>query len=352
MSGKRQYILGIDTSCDDTSMALVEMNTKKVVANVVSSQIKLHAKFGGIVPEMASRAHMENLSLVFEQVLNESGITLADIAAIAVTKTPGLIGCLLVGTSFAKGLAYQLQVPLYGINHLDGHLFSPFIGIEESDRQSIFPFLGLVVSGGHTAFYRVESFENVALIGQTVDDAAGEAFDKCAKMLGLGYPGGPIIDKKAQHGDDQAFAFKVARVKMGDEYLSFSGLKTAAHHHLSSIKDINEKQIDNLCASVQKGIVDALMKKMEYFISGYEFKAFALSGGVAMNTLLRKRCQEECDRFNIPCYIAKPEYCTDNGAMIAHVALIRNLQNELFTLSTQATQKIQARRLKYEKIHS
>lgn len=335
------YTLGIDTSCDDTSMAILKGD--HVLSNVVSSQIKIHAEFGGIVPEVASRAHMQNLSLVFKKALEEAQLTQNQISAIAVTRTPGLIGCLLVGTSFAKALAYRLKVPLYGVNHLEGHLFSPFIG-----RPVEFPVLGLVVSGGHTAFYKIESFDQVSILGQTVDDAAGEAFDKVAKMLGLDYPGGPIVDRLAQKGDDQRFSFKVAQVKMGPQYLSFSGLKTAAYKHIQSHGDFSEKDRHDFCASLQHIIVESLIQKAQYFLKE-PFKAIAVSGGVAMNSLLRKRCQDLADRLKMPLYLAKPEFCTDNGAMIAYAAQVKVHPDQVFSLSTEATKKIQARQLKHEK---
>jgi N6-L-threonylcarbamoyladenine synthase len=344
---KKDYILGIDTSCDDTSMALLRISTKKVVASVISSQIKLHAKFGGIMPELASRAHMENLHAVFKQVLLEAGIQASDLGMIAVTKTPGLMGCLLVGTSFAQGLAYRLGIPLQGVNHLEAHLFSPFIG-----KDPVYPFLGLVVSGGHTSFYRAEAADDIKILGQTVDDAAGEAFDKCAKMMGLGYPGGPVVDKRAKQGNDEAYKFVVAKVKMGAQYLSFSGLKTQAHYHVQNMDLSNEQSIDDMCASLQKGIVAALTQKMNYFIEQGEYSCFVIGGGVAMNSLLRERMQNIEASTGLSCKIAAPEYCTDNGAMIAYVALLQNKIDELFTLNVEASQKIQARKLKNETIGS
>lgn len=342
----KNFILGIDTSCDDTSFAILEKNSKKVVANVVSSQNDIHKKFGGIMPEMASRSHLENLTQVFSQALSHAQISPHQIAAIAVTSTPGLIGCLLVGTSFAQGLALQLKIPLYAVNHLEAHLFSPFM-----ETEPLFSCLGLVVSGGHTAFYKMTSCDEIEILGQTVDDAAGEAFDKCAKMMGLGYPGGAVVDRLAQMGDDKAFEFRVAKVKMGKQYLSFSGLKTALRDHVTRCKNLDEKTTQNLCASLQKAIVEALCEKLGYFLSRQEFLAFALSGGVAMNSLLRRRVQEVCEKNHVRSLVAKPEFCTDNGAMVAHVALIKKLGNSLFALSAQASRKVQARKL-HETIRS
>lgn len=388
---KGRFIVGIDTSCDDTSVGILQMTTKEVLANVVSSQVKLHAPHGGVVPELASRSHMENLSVVFDKALDEAGIRLDEIGAVAVTKSPGLIGCLLVGTSFAKALAYRLGVPLYGVNHLEGHLFSPFIGKEVVRGQlsvvsgDMFPFLGLVVSGGHTAFYRVNSFADIRVVGQTVDDAAGEAFDKTAKMLGLGYPGGPVIDKRARKGAKDRFPFTIARVKMGQAYLSFSGLKTAAYQYISRQGVLKDNVIDDICASVQNAIVETLVRKVAYFLNpnkgptrqgsvmppsplvpaskvsdcapvpGGEahgrYHAFTLSGGVGMNSLLRRRVAEVCEQYGVPCLVAAPQFCTDNGAMIAYAALLKNCRDEVFTLETLPSRKINARRLKNETPH-
>jgi N6-L-threonylcarbamoyladenine synthase len=337
----KDYILGIDTSCDETSFAVLHKATGDVLSNTISSQIKLHAPYGGIVPELASRSHCENISLVCEKSIQDAGITSAQLCAIAVTKTPGLIGCLLVGASFAKALAFQLNIPLFGVNHLVGHLLSPFMG-----EKPVFPCLGLVVSGGHTAFYEVNSFEEISLLGQTVDDAAGEAFDKCAKLLDLGYPGGPVVDKLAKEGDEKAFNFTVAKVKMGREYLSFSGLKTAVYHHVQKQNLITEQIKKDLCASLQSSIVKALTEKIAYFFQQKEYKVITVSGGVALNSLLRKRVQEVCDNLGVSCYMAKPKFCGDNGAMIGYAALMQKHDNELFTLNVHASKKINARKLK------
>lgn len=345
-------ILGIDTSCDDTSVAVLDCKTRKIISNVISSQIKIHEPFGGIVPELASRSHVENLPIIFDEALAMAGVDVSQINAVAVTNHPGLIGCLLVGTSFAKGLAYRLRVPLYAVNHLEAHLLSPFMG-----RETVFPYLGLVVSGGHTAFYLVESLNSIQPVGQTVDDAAGETFDKCAKMLGLSYPGGPVIEKRAALGNPEAFKFTPAKVKLGPQYLSFSGLKTAVYQiirtqkpPLSPLCHAAESALppeggedtftNNLCASVQKAIVNELTRKMEYFFGEYTVRAFGLSGGVAMNEYLRAQCQSVCEKNHIECLIAEPQYCADNGAMIAYIALLRPSEDALFTLETQKSQKM------------
>lgn len=338
-SDQRRYLLAIDTSCDDTSLALLNQNTD-VVANIISSQIKIHEAYGGVVPELASRAHAENLPFLFRQLLHDHNITEKNIAGIAVTHTPGLLGCLLVGTSFSKALAYAENIPLFQVNHLEGHLFSPFIG-----KENIFPFLGLVVSGGHTAFYSVNSFDDIVLIGQTVDDAVGEVYDKVAKILGLGYPGGPVIDSFAARGDSKKFPFKIARVKMGEQYLSFSGLKTAVFQCLEG-KQLVEQEVYDLCASVQAILVKTLCRKIKFFCEQKSFSAFALSGGVAMNSLLRQEVVQLCQQMDLPCFIADKEYCTDNAAMIGYIALKSPQRADMFDLNCLASQKIQAKDLK------
>lgn len=346
--GSSAAILGIDTSCDETSIAVLDLNGS-VLANIVSSQIKTHAAFGGVVPELASRAHVENISFVYGESLRAAGIEEKTLAAVAVTFTPGLIGCLLTGLSFAKGVSYRLDIPLWGVNHLQAHLLSPFIEMGDIPH----PFLGLVVSGGHTAFYRVEAASAVSLLGQTVDDAAGEAFDKCAKLLNLAYPGGPLVEKLALTGNEKAFPFTKARVKMGEAYLSFSGLKTALGRHVRDCQgELSGAVVSDLCASVQKGIVDTLTDKLAFFLRRGEYVGFALSGGVAVNKRLRAEVESLCREFKLPCYLAKPEFCTDNGAMIAFAGLLGEKKDGKFSLEAVASQRVQARALKNEKTHS
>ncbi|MCP5463612.1 MAG: tRNA (adenosine(37)-N6)-threonylcarbamoyltransferase complex transferase subunit TsaD [Deltaproteobacteria bacterium] len=340
-SANAHFILGIDTSCDETSMAVYDSTSQRTLSNVVSSQIKTHARFGGIVPEVASRAHMENILLVYHAALKEAGIAEKDLCAVAVTSRPGLMGCLLVGCGFAKGLSYQLGIPLIGVNHLEAHLFSPYIG---STPQ--FPFLGLVVSGGHTAFYKVSDFDQVDLLGQTVDDAAGEAFDKCAKMLGLGYPGGPIVDQLAQQGNEAAFVFKEAKVKMGPQYLSFSGLKTAVQTAIKNCGDDLQNKQNDLCASLQAIISKTLCNKALYFLEEHQLSSLALSGGVAMNSRLRSDIKQFGKSKGVTTFIAEPAYCTDNGAMVAYLASHRQGEDQKMNLTVKPNQKIQARRLK------
>lgn len=315
-SDKTSIILGIDTSCDETSAAVLK-NGKEVLANIVSSQIKLHSPHGGVVPELASRSHLEMLPSIVDEALSKARITFKDLSGIAVTSSPGLIGCLLVGLSYAKALAYSLQIPLTTVHHLKAHLFSPFLETEEN-----YPFLGMVVSGGHTALYYVKSFDKIECIGQTVDDAAGEAFDKVAKLLGLGYPGGPVVDKLAQEGDKNAYFFTRARVKKGPYYFSFSGLKTAVSLLVKKIQEkenLSEEIVRNISASFQKEVVGSLIANIKKALKEYPVKHLYLSGGVAVNSALRKATEKLAFDNNLHYFIPSLLNCTDNGAMIAYV---------------------------------
>jgi len=340
-------LLGIDTSCDETSVAVLE-GEKTLRANVISSQIKLHQPYGGVVPELASRSHLTNIPVVVEEALQKAGIGLKDLTGIAVTAAPGLIGCLLVGLSYAKALAYQLKIPLTTVHHLKGHLFSGFIENEEA-----FPFLGLVVSGGHTSLYYVKSFDEIELIGHTVDDAAGEAYDKVAKLLGLGFPGGPIIDKLAKQGNPDAFKFTRARVKKSPYLYSFSGLKTAVAKIINDAKrdkvipsegpyieggnpDTVCTFIKDLCASFQKEVVGALLEKTEMVLNERPAKVFAICGGVAANSLLRAESKKLAERYNIPCAIPSMLMCTDNGGMIAYVGAKQLAKGQVASLDANA----------------
>ncbi|MBX7147542.1 tRNA (adenosine(37)-N6)-threonylcarbamoyltransferase complex transferase subunit TsaD [bacterium] len=331
-------ILGFDTSCDETSVAILK-NGKEVLANVISSQIKQHAPFGGVVPELASRSHLENLDTVVDTALQKAGLKLSDITGIAVTASPGLIGCLLVGLSYAKSLAYTLGIPLTLVHHLKGHLFSPFLEFPE-----VFPFIGLVVSGGHTALYKVKDFETVESIGETVDDAAGEAYDKVAKLLNLGYPGGPVVDKLAQKGNDQKFKFTRARVKRGKNFFSFSGLKTQV---LKVVMENNRKDvvstnpsedpfIVDLCASFQREVAETLVEKVAMVAQETGICNVLVSGGVAVNSRLRRNMTDLAQQQNLNIHLPKPINCTDNGAMIAYVGHHQLLKNSKTSLDANA----------------
>jgi N6-L-threonylcarbamoyladenine synthase len=325
-----KYILGIDTSCDETSMAVLDEN-KKVISNVISSQVKVHAKYGGVIPELASRKHIEALNSVFLETLEKASIKPSQLTGIAVTNTPGLVGCLLVGLSFAKSLAYSLEIPFTTVHHLKGHLFSPFI-----EHTLSYPFIGLVVSGGHTAYYYVESFDEIKLIGQTVDDAAGEAYDKVAKLLNLGYPGGPIIDKLAREGNSDRFKFTRAKVKKGEQYLSFSGLKTAVSK-IAGENDTNDESFQkDLAASFQKEVVETLIDKTNYALKKYPAKTISLSGGVACNSYLRLRLDELAKEKGLNLYYPSPILCTDNGAMIGYVGSFQLEKNRFSSLEENA----------------
>lgn len=300
-------VLGIDTSCDDTSASVV-VNGERILSNVVSSQAEIHKKYGGIVPELASRRHIEMIWPVVDEALSKAGITLDDIDVIAVCYGPGLIGSLLVGCGFAKAMGYVKKIPIVAVNHLEGHIFSVFL-----ESKPDFPFLSLIVSGGHTSLYIVNGFGQYIELGRTRDDAAGEAYDKVAKLLGLGYPGGPIIDKLAKEGNPRAFDFPRAYVPESFDF-SFSGLKTAVKLAIQKGIDLRSEDIT---ASFQSAVVDVLVRKVEWAIVKKGIKRVALSGGVSANSELRKRMKEMAEEREIELYLPSIQFCTDNAAMIA-----------------------------------
>ncbi|MCE5194630.1 MAG: tRNA (adenosine(37)-N6)-threonylcarbamoyltransferase complex transferase subunit TsaD [Nitrospiraceae bacterium] len=302
-------ILGIDTSCDDTSAAVVEDGVK-IISNIVSSQTDIHSKYGGIVPELASRRHIEMIWPVVDEALKTAVIKLEDISAIAVCNGPGLIGSLLVGCSFAKAVSFSKNIPLVAVNHIEGHIFSCFL--EKSKPE--FPFISLIVSGGHTSLYRVDGFGKYKELGRTRDDAAGEAFDKVSKLLGLGYPGGPVIDRLAEKGDPKSINFTRPYLPETLDF-SFSGLKTAVLLHLKK----NESKLfkEDISASFQACIIDVLIRKTERTILNQKVQSVTLSGGVAANKELRKRMKEMGNDRGIKMFIPSVNLCTDNAAMIA-----------------------------------
>ncbi len=319
-SSKKPYqtvILGIESSCDDTSAAIIADGVK--LANVTATQ-EVHKKYGGVVPELASRAHQQHIVPVVHSALQEAGIGVEAIDAISFTNGPGLLGSLLVGSSFAKGLSLALNKPLIEVNHMHGHILAHFIQ-EVGEAQGVpqFPFLCLTVSGGHTQLVKVKDHLSFGLLGQTKDDAAGEAFDKIAKIMDLPYPGGPVLDKLAQKGNPKAFQFPKSNVKGLD--FSFSGLKTAVLYFLKKQLAEDPNFIENnkadLAASVQYTIVQTLMKKAELALKSDQFKGFAVSGGVSANSGLREAISQLGRKRKIPTYIPPFEYCTDNAAMIA-----------------------------------
>lgn len=309
-------ILAIESSCDETAAAVVK-NGREVLSNVISSQIDLHTIYGGVVPEIASRKHTENISFVVKKALEDASMTLKDIDAVAVTYGPGLVGALLVGMSFAKALAYGANLPLVGVNHIQGHIAANFI--ENKDLEP--PFLCLVVSGGHTHLVNVTDYNKVSILGRTRDDAAGEAFDKVARSIGLGYPGGPKIDKVAKEGNPEAISFPRAKVCDGVYDFSFSGLKSAVLNYLNSANMSGEEiVVADVAASFQASVVEVLTDHAMQACKEYGVDKFAIAGGVASNSALRVAMQKACDERNITFYHPSPILCTDNAAMIGAAA--------------------------------
>ena len=318
-------VLGIESSCDETAAAVVT-EAGDVLADVIASQVAVHSPYGGIVPELASRAHMQAIIPVLRQALLEAPGGLDSVDAIAVTQGPGLVGSLLVGVQVAKALAWSLDKPLVGVNHLDGHLFAIYLRRPGKEEQAVpeMPYVGLLVSGGHTALYRVEGFGDIALLAQTRDDAAGEAFDKAAKLLGLGYPGGPIIDRLAARGRADAFSFPVPMASRKTLDFSFSGLKTALARHVQAhgIPE-DDQDLADVCASFQAVIVESLVRKAVLACEGEEIDRLVITGGVAANRGLRARAEAVCADKGIRLFIPPPVSCTDNAAMIAMAGVHR-----------------------------
>ena len=309
-------ILAIESSCDETAAAVVESG-RKVLSNVISSQIDLHTVYGGVVPEIASRKHTENINTVVKKALADAGLSFDDIDAIAVTYGPGLVGALLVGVSYAKALAYALDKPLVGVNHIEGHISANFIAHSELEP----PFMCLVVSGGHTNLVVVEDYGKYNIIGRTRDDAAGEAFDKVARSVGLGYPGGPKIDKEAKNGNPHAIEFPRAKVADSIYDFSFSGLKSAVLNYQNSKLMKNEAiNVADLVASFQRAVVDVLVEHTIAAAREYGFKKIAMAGGVASNTCLRDCMDKACSKSGYKLYYPPAILCTDNAAMIGSAA--------------------------------
>ena len=309
-------ILGIESSCDETAASVVR-NGREVLSNVISSQIALHTLYGGVVPEIASRKHIEKINVVIEEALAEAHMTLDDIDAIGVTYGPGLVGALLVGVSEAKAIAYAKNLPLIGVHHIEGHISANYI--ENKDLEP--PFACLVVSGGHTHLVIVKDYGKYEIVGRTRYDAAGEAFDKVARAIGLGYPGGPKIDKVSKEGNPNAIAFPRAKVADSAYDFSFSGLKSAVLNYLNGckMKNIPIVQAD-VAASFQKAVVDVLVEHAMHAVEEYGFKKFAIAGGVASNSALRSAMEEACKKRGVAFYHPSPILCTDNAAMIGAAA--------------------------------
>jgi N6-L-threonylcarbamoyladenine synthase len=314
-------VLGIETSCDETAVALVETNpwSTDILAQVISSQIDLHRPYGGVVPEMATREHLRNLPLLVPQVLKEINMSLEAIDAVAATEGPGLASSLLIGHSYARALAVALSKPMIGVNHLEGHLYSPFLA---NRRQVEFPFVGLIASGGHTLLVHALGWDRYIKLGSTVDDAAGEAFDKVAKLLGLPYPGGPEIERIAIKGNPEAFGLPRSFPERDNLNFSFSGLKTAVRffYEKSGAMQTDPVWAYDLCASFQKAVVDVLVRKSVQAVVQARVDRLAVSGGVLCNKMLRGELEFACYEAGIDLVVAEPAYCTDNAGMIAGVA--------------------------------
>ena len=333
-------ILGIESSCDDTSAAVIKDGY--LLSNVVSSQA-VHEANGGVVPELASRAHQQNIVPVVHEALKRAGVTKEELSAVAFTRGPGLMGSLLVGVSFAKGFARSLNIPLIDVNHLNGHVLAHFIKAEgEENRQPNFPFLCLLVSGGNSQIILVKAYNDMEILGQTIDDAAGEAIDKCSKVMGLGYPGGPIIDKLARQGNPKAFTFSKPHIP-GLDY-SFSGLKTS---FLYSLRDwlkedpdfIEHHKVD-LAASLEATVVDILMDKLRKAAKEYKIKEVAVAGGVSANNGLRNAFREHAEKYGWDIFIPKFSYTTDNAAMIAITGYFKYLDRDFCSIDLPAYSRV------------
>ena len=309
-------ILAIESSCDETAAAVV-VNGREVLSNVISSQIDLHTLYGGVVPEIASRKHIENINPVIEKALGDANCTLDDIDAIGVTYGPGLVGALLVGVAEAKAIAFAKDIPLVGVNHIEGHVCANFV----EDKTLEPPFLCLIVSGGHTHLVKVNDYCEYEILGKSRDDAAGEAFDKVARAIGLGYPGGPKIDKAAKEGNENAYEFPKAKIADNPYDFSFSGVKSAVLNELNAKKMKGEEIVtEDVAASFQKSVVETLVERAMLAVKETGMNKIALAGGVASNTALRKLFKEECEKLGIDFYYPSPELCTDNAVMIGSAA--------------------------------
>ena len=333
-------ILGIESSCDDTSAAVIKDGY--LLSNVVSSQA-VHEAYGGVVPELASRAHQQNIVPVVHEALKRAGVTKEELSAIAFTRGPGLMGSLLVGVSFAKGFARSLNIPLIDVNHLNGHVLAHFIKAEgEENRQPNFPFLCLLVSGGNSQIILVKAYNDMEILGQTIDDAAGEAIDKCSKVMGLGYPGGPIIDKLARQGNPKVFTFSKPHIP-GLDY-SFSGLKTSFLYSLrdwlKEDPDFIEHQKVDLAASLEATDVDILMDKLRKAAKEYKIKEVAVAGGVSANNGLRNAFREHAEKYGWDIFIPKFSYTTDNAAMIAITGYFKYLDRDFCSIDLPAYSRV------------
>ena len=333
-------ILGIESSCDDTSAAVIKNGV--LLSSVIASQA-VHESYGGVVPELASRAHQQNIVPVVHEALKRAGVTKERLSAIAFTRGPGLMGSLLVGVSFAKGLARSLDIPMVDVNHLQGHVLAHFIKeSEDDDNQPKFPFICLLVSGGNSQIIRVDAYNKMTVLGQTIDDAAGEAIDKCSKVMGMGYPGGPIIDRLARQGNPNVYTFSKPHIP-GFDY-SFSGLKTSflysLREWLKDDPDFIEHHKEDLAASLEKTIVDILMDKLRKAVKATGIKEVAVAGGVSANNGLRNAFHEHADKYGWKIFIPKFGYTTDNAAMIAITGYYKYLDKDFCSIDKPAYSRV------------
>ena len=339
MANDSIFILAIESSCDDTSAAVLQND--KVLSNVVANQ-SVHVAFGGVVPELASRAHQQNMVPVVDQALKKAGIQKSQLSAIAFTQGPGLMGSLLVGSSFAKSLAMALSIPLIAVHHMQGHILAHFIDEDGYDKPE-FPFLAVTISGGHTQIIKVTDFFTMEIIGETTDDAVGEAFDKSAKILGLPYPGGPLVDKHAQLGNPKAFSFTKPKVPGLD--FSFSGLKTQILYFIQKKVKENpkfiEENLNDICASIQHIIIEIIMEKLKMAVAQTAIKQIAIGGGVSANSGIRKTIKEAESKYGWKTYIPKFEYTTDNAAMIGIVGYYKYINKQFEELNVVSKPRIE-----------
>ncbi len=316
MKNQKFLTMAIESSCDETSVAILA-DGRTVLSNIISSQIDIHTAFGGVVPEIASRHHLENMNTVVEQSLAEAGVTLDDIDLLGVTYGPGLVGALLMGVATAKAIAFAKDIPLVGVNHMHGHISANFIQYPDLEP----PFMSLIVSGGHTNIVEMTDYSKCVVLGGTRDDAVGEAYDKVARVIGLGYPGGPKIDKAAKEGNPEAIHFKRVFLEKGSLDFSFSGLKTAVLNYLNTERQAGrEISVPDVAASFQAAVIEVIVKKAMEAAQDRKQDKLVLAGGVAANSKLRRDLQEECNKHGIKLYVPDPVLCTDNAAMIACAA--------------------------------
>ncbi|MGB9667373.1 MAG: tRNA (adenosine(37)-N6)-threonylcarbamoyltransferase complex transferase subunit TsaD [Thermosulfidibacteraceae bacterium] len=335
-------VVGIETSCDDTGVAVLK-DKKEILSNLLSSQAKIHSIFGGVVPEIAARKHLDNILPIFDSALKEAGITLENIDCIGVTYRPGLIPSLIIGVTFAKAIHIATGIPIVGVDHIEAHLFAIML-----ERDVEFPFVGLVVSGGHTSLLVARDFLDVEEVGITLDDAAGEAFDKVAKILNLGYPGGPIIDKMAKRGNKEAIKFPIPKVS--DYNFSFSGIKTSVVNLVKKLDVIDENLICNISASFQESVVDFLIGKTLSLAIERGISRIVAAGGVACNSRLREKFHEECKKHNISVYFPSPKLCIDNGLMVAYLASILYERGIVSSIDLDAISRRSSKRERYLRV--